>query len=100
MSKVKSFFCQKCGTKHAQWQGQCNSCKEWNTVVEEIIEKPAVKGWTAPDKEKASTSQPISIADISTNEEARLHCPTLNLTGFEEEDLSQVLSPYLGESLG
>ena len=80
MSKVKkAFFCQKCGTKHAQWQGQCNSCKEWNTLVEEVIEKPAAKGWTASDKAKASTSQPIPIADISTNEETRLHCPDQEL---------------------
>ena len=80
MSKVKkAFFCQKCGTKHAQWQGQCNSCKEWNTLVEEVIEKPTAKGWTASDKAKASTSQPIPIADISTNEEARLHCPDQEL---------------------
>ena len=80
MSKVKkAFFCQKCGTKHAQWQGQCNSCKEWNTLVEEVIEKPAAKGWTAPDKAKALTSQPIPIADISTNEETRLHCPDQEL---------------------
>ena len=80
MSKVKkAFFCQKCGTKHAQWQGQCNSCKEWNTLVEEVIEKPAAKGWTASDKAKASTSQPIPIADILTNEETRLHCPDQEL---------------------
>lgn len=80
MSKVKkAFFCQKCGTKHAQWQGQCNSCKEWNTLVEEVIEKPAAKGWTASVKAKASTSQPIPIADISTNEEVRLHCPDQEL---------------------
>ena len=80
MSKVKkAFFCQKCGTKHAQWQGQCNSCKEWNTLVEEVIEKPAAKGWTASDKAKASTSQPIPIADIATNEETRLHCPDQEL---------------------
>ena len=80
MSKVKkAFFCQKCGTKHAQWQGQCNSCKEWNTLVEEVIEKPAAKGWKAPDKAKALNSQPITIADISTNEEARLNCPDQEL---------------------
>lgn len=80
MSKVKkAFFCQKCGTKHAQWQGQCNSCKEWNTLVEEVIEKPAAKGWTATDKAKASTSHPIPIAEISTNEETRLHCPDQEL---------------------
>ena len=44
-----------------------------------MIEKPAAKGWTAPDKAKALTSQPIPIAAISTNEEARLHCPDQEL---------------------
>ena len=40
MSKVKtSFFCQNCGAQYSKWQGQCNSCKEWNTIVEEIIQK-------------------------------------------------------------
>jgi DNA repair protein RadA/Sms len=40
MSKVKtSFFCQNCGAQYSKWQGQCNSCKEWNTIAEEIIQK-------------------------------------------------------------
>ena len=33
----KAFFCQNCGTQHPQWQGQCKACKEWNTLVEEVI---------------------------------------------------------------
>ena len=80
MSKVKkAFFCQKCGTKSAQWQGQCNSCKEWNTLVEEVIEKPAAKGWTASAKEKSTPAQPVPIAQISTQEEIRLNCPDQEL---------------------
>ena len=40
MSKIKTaFFCQNCGTQYAKWQGQCNACKEWNTIAEEIIQK-------------------------------------------------------------
>ena len=40
-TKVKtSFFCQSCGSQFGKWQGQCTSCKEWNTVVEEVIQKP------------------------------------------------------------
>jgi DNA repair protein RadA/Sms len=40
MAKVKlPFFCQNCGAQYAKWQGQCNSCKEWNTIAEEIIQK-------------------------------------------------------------
>jgi DNA repair protein RadA/Sms len=40
MAKVKSaFFCQNCGHEAAKWLGKCPSCSEWNTFVEEIIEK-------------------------------------------------------------
>ena len=40
MAKLKkAYFCQNCGAEHAQWQGQCNSCKSWNTLIEEVIEK-------------------------------------------------------------
>ncbi len=46
MAKVKtSFFCQNCGTQYAKWQGQCNSCKEWNTIAEEIIQKEEKVAW-------------------------------------------------------
>jgi len=44
MAKLKkAYFCQNCGAQHAQWQGQCNACKSWNTLVEEVIEKETVK---------------------------------------------------------
>jgi DNA repair protein RadA/Sms len=33
MAKAKvAFVCTDCGTEHNQWQGQCVSCKEWNTL--------------------------------------------------------------------
>ncbi len=39
MSKSKTMFvCQSCGIKHPKWQGQCNKCNEWNTLVEEVVE--------------------------------------------------------------
>lgn len=48
MAKVKkAFFCQSCGAQNAQWQGQCNACKAWNTLVEEIIEKETPKEWVS-----------------------------------------------------
>src|SRR3990167_5418533 len=38
MSKSKTnFCCQTCGTLYPKWTGQCSSCNEWNTIVEEII---------------------------------------------------------------
>lgn len=33
MAKTKiAFVCNDCGTEHGQWQGQCASCKAWNTL--------------------------------------------------------------------
>ena len=84
MSKVKkAFFCQKCGAQHPQWQGQCNSCKEWNTLVEEVVEKPTKKGWTPPEESTPSRNRPIPIAEITTDKESRLRCP--------DEELDRVL---------
>jgi len=40
MAKTKTaFFCQNCGAQYSKWQGQCYACKEWNTIVEEVIQK-------------------------------------------------------------
>lgn len=40
MAKVKSaFFCQNCGYQTPKWLGKCPSCTEWNTFVEEVVEK-------------------------------------------------------------
>ena len=38
MSKkeLKQFVCQNCGSVYPKWQGKCDSCGEWNTIVEEI----------------------------------------------------------------
>ena len=42
MAKTKTrFFCQNCGYESAKWMGNCPSCKEWNTFVEEVVAKPA-----------------------------------------------------------
>src|SRR5437879_3688407 len=30
-----SCVCQNCGAAHGRWQGKCESCDEWNTLVEE-----------------------------------------------------------------
>lgn len=36
MAKARSqFVCQTCGTVYSRWQGQCDGCGEWNSIVEE-----------------------------------------------------------------
>lgn len=38
MPKPKTqFVCQNCGAIHRKWTGKCDSCDEWNTLVEQAI---------------------------------------------------------------
>lgn len=73
MAKVKTtFFCQNCGAQYAKWQGQCASCKEWNTIAEEVIQKPEKSDWKTTSKTSKRTSKPLKINEIDTSQEARL----------------------------
>ena len=74
MAKVKTtFFCQNCGSQYAKWQGQCTSCKEWNTISEEVIQKPEKSDWKLPTSNTKRTSKPLKINEIDTSQEARLN---------------------------
>lgn len=75
MSKIKStFFCQNCGAQYAKWQGQCNSCKEWNTIAEEIIQKAEKANWKASSESaNKRVAKPQKISEISSQAEARLN---------------------------
>ncbi|MGZ3923099.1 MAG: DNA repair protein RadA [Flavisolibacter sp.] len=44
MAKIKTaYFCQNCGYESAKWIGKCPSCSQWNTFVEELIQKDVKK---------------------------------------------------------
>ncbi|WP_178990894.1 DNA repair protein RadA [Winogradskyella schleiferi] len=74
MAKVKTtFFCQNCGSQYAKWQGQCTSCKEWNTIAEEVIQKPEKSDWKLPTSTTKRVSKPLLINEIDTSQEARLN---------------------------
>lgn len=37
-SRKSSYVCQKCGLISAKWQGQCNGCGTWNSLIKESIQ--------------------------------------------------------------
>ncbi|WP_022750183.1 DNA repair protein RadA [Lachnobacterium bovis] len=41
-AKKTVFFCQECGYESTKWLGQCPGCKEWNTFVEEVVDKKKI----------------------------------------------------------
>jgi DNA repair protein RadA/Sms len=75
MSKVKTaFFCQNCGYESVKWVGQCPSCGQWNTFVEELTQKETTKNnndWKNYHDEKR-TNKTISLNEINSSEEKRL----------------------------
>ena len=74
MSKVKtSFFCQNCGTQYAKWQGQCNACKEWNTIAEEIVQKEEKVAWKSATSEAKKVAKPLRINEIDAAQEVRMN---------------------------
>lgn len=84
MTKIKtSFFCQNCGTQYARWQGQCNSCKEWNTIVEEIIQKEEKVAWKIESASVKKATKPLLIKEIDATQEVRMDST--------DEELNRVL---------
>lgn len=75
MSKVKTaYFCQNCGYESVKWVGQCPSCGQWNTFVEELIQKEVTKNsnnWKNYHEEKR-TNKTVSLTEIKSSEEKRL----------------------------
>ncbi len=76
MSKIKTaFFCSNCGYMSAKWQGKCSSCNQWNTLVEEVIEKDKDeqnwKGYSA----ETTTNKAIALNDVQTKVEKRIITP-------------------------
>jgi len=73
MAKVKTtFFCQNCGNQYTKWQGQCTACKEWNTIVEELIQKPEKNDWKPAETKTKRKSKPLKIKDIDESQEVRI----------------------------
>ncbi len=74
MAKVKTtFYCQKCGAQYSKWQGKCNACGEWNTIVEEVVSKPDPKDWkTSAKKEAVKATKPLLVSEIETAPQHRM----------------------------
>ncbi len=86
MSKIKTaFFCQNCGNESPKWLGKCPACNEWNTFVEEVIQKEnnTVDAWKGLSNADRKDVKAISIEEITTQKEERI------LT--KDEELNRVL---------
>ena len=64
MAKVKkAFFCNNCGYESDKWLGQCPSSGQWNTMVEEVVQKgdgPTSKSATFSPQ----SARPVKLSEI------------------------------------
>lgn len=83
MAKGKSnsiFFCQNCGYESAKWMGQCPGCREWNTFVEEEVNKSLRGSGSGVSNGRSARVAPTVLSEVTVREEDRVS------TGMEELD--------------
>jgi len=86
MAKVKTaFFCSSCGAQYPKWMGQCTACRQWNTLVEEIIQKEEKVAWQTKSTLGVAKrgARPLLINEIDSTQEVRMN------TG--DQELNRVL---------
>ena len=77
--KTSVFFCQECGYESAKWMGQCPACKEWNTFVEETVDKKSISS-SGKVKKESKEAQVFPLSAVKSEKEERI------VTGIAEFD--------------
>ncbi|HPR26471.1 DNA repair protein RadA [Lentimicrobium sp.] len=71
MAKTRTaFFCRNCGAQSPKWIGKCPSCGEWNTYIEEVIQRS--EPGTSMAVASRQTAVPTLITDIAFSSESRI----------------------------
>ncbi len=73
-----SYVCQACGAVSPRWQGRCESCGEWNTIVEEIVDS----GVGAGPKAASAGGRPVDLQPLAGETETAARV----VTGIGELD--------------
>lgn len=72
MAKSKTaFFCSNCGASSPKWMGRCTACGEWNTYVEEVVQKDSGKG-SGRRHQAGTESLPKLIHEVEVNTQTRI----------------------------
>ncbi len=90
MAKTKTVYrCTECGAEHPKWQGRCDTCGEWNTLVEEIVAPKSPSAAAAARRIGGATSL-AEGGSVARRAEAarrrRARTPTRWKTGLDEFD--------------
>lgn len=74
MAKPKTlYFCQSCGHESPKWLGKCPACSQWNTFVEEVVQKDdSPKNEWRQESTRERIAKPKTLAEIETGSEIRM----------------------------
>lgn len=75
MSKIKTaFFCQNCGYESTKWVGKCPGCQQWNTFVEELVQKDTKTNKTDWEKYSGESinKKTIQLSDVQSKDQPRI----------------------------
>lgn len=80
MAKTRTaFFCQNCGAQSPKWMGRCTSCGEWNTYVEEVIQRGDEKSaWEKNTNHRSSKPLPLNVIRPESQERINTHNAEFN----------------------
>lgn len=76
MAKTRTVYvCQNCGATAPKWMGKCLSCQEWNTLVEEVVEKENSKPyrWDESAEKGIRSNRPKTLQEIEDTALQRTH---------------------------
>ncbi|NLC79048.1 MAG: DNA repair protein RadA [Ruminococcaceae bacterium] len=72
MAAMKSIYvCTNCGASFPRWFGRCSECGEWNTVVEDVVEKKSAGASRSSLSVKKKASELVSLSDVAYDSEIR-----------------------------
>jgi DNA repair protein RadA/Sms len=85
MAKTKTtFFCQNCGAQSPKWVGKCQHCNEWNTYVEEVIQKETkndrLQLFSSSKGSKNTSNTSVLLQDVGLSDFPRIAVPGKELT--------------------
>jgi DNA repair protein RadA/Sms len=71
--KAKTVYrCTECGAEHAKWAGRCDTCGEWNTLVEELSGKrEAGSGKREAHRRAGPVAETPKLRDVVGSESPR-----------------------------
>src|SRR5260221_1560768 len=82
------FICSNCQKTYNKWQGQCDNCKMWNTLVEnsnfENRNSKGAKGSKLRTRSSES-SKPIKLSELAKDDKLKSRGNEMK-TGIEEFD--------------